>query len=76
MKWEYAQIYVQASILGQAVTARSIYSGGNRLKLQDDNIGIALNTMGKDGWEVVGIVPTGLLNLAHILYLRRPLPQE
>jgi hypothetical protein len=55
MKWEYAQIYVQASVLGQVATSRSVYSGGNRIALQDDNIGVVLNKMGMDGWEVVGI---------------------
>lgn len=76
MKWEYAQVYVQASILGQTVTSRFAYSGKERLAMADDNIGVALNALGKDGWEVVGVVPTGLFNLAHILYLKRSVSQE
>ena len=71
-KWEYMWIYANDSSKGLTYVAN-----GEHLPAQ--SYVEALNLVGKDGWELVGIVPPAALRTATQTYaqfcLKRPLAE-
>lgn len=72
-KWEYMWMYVDDS-----VGKRVYVANGERLNAQTYTE--ALNTLGKQGWELVGVIPPTLISTPTRTFaqfcLKRPLPDE